>query len=103
MSLKKNRSEINEKQVKRRHGIFRELVLLSVRIYRNLISPFLGSRCRYYPTCSAYTQSSFQYLPIHKAFYYSTKRILSCHPFSEGGVDYPPGLKEKFEEENVDE
>ncbi|MDH4262656.1 MAG: membrane protein insertion efficiency factor YidD [Spirochaetia bacterium] len=81
--------------MKPRRGILRYLVIIAVRIYRNFISPFLGSNCRYYPSCSAYALVSFTFLPIHKALYYTVKRVLSCSPYSEGGVDMPPGLSEK--------
>jgi len=81
--------------MKPRWGIFRSLALLIVRLYRQFIGPALGSHCRFYPSCSAYALVSFTFLPIHKAVYYSAKRILSCSPYTPGGVDMPPGLDEK--------
>ena len=55
-----------------------------------LISPFLGANCRFYPTCSEYTVQCFEKLPLHKAIFYSIKRILRCHPYSDGGHDPVP-------------
>lgn len=81
--------------MKPRWGLMRGLILILVRIYRRFIGPGIGSHCRFYPSCSAYALVSFTFLPIHKAFYYSTKRVLSCSPYSSGGVDMPPGLPEK--------
>lgn len=84
-----------KKNVRRRTGIVREFMLLLIRFYRMALSPFLGGQCRYYPTCSMYSLECFMYLPMHKAFYFSIKRIFSCHPGNPGGEDYPPGIYEK--------
>lgn len=68
----------------------RKLLVFLIKIYQVALSPILGSRCRFYPTCSHYTQEAIKTLPLHKAFYYSTKRILKCHPFNRGGHDPVP-------------
>lgn len=49
------------------------------------------SSCRYYPTCSEYALEAFQKLGFFKAFYLTSKRILTCNPFFPGGYDPVPG------------
>ncbi len=63
--------------------------ILLIRVYQKGISPFLPSACRYYPTCSAYAIRCFEKMPIDRAIWTSARRILRCHPFCEGGVDFP--------------
>lgn len=67
----------------------KKIPLLIIYIYKKVVSPFLGPNCRYYPSCSDYSRECFEKLSIFKALWYSCKRILSCHPFSKGGIDYP--------------
>lgn len=60
-----------------------------VRFYQMAISPWLGPRCRFDPTCSEYAiQAVGRYGPI-KGLWKTTGRILRCHPWSEGGHDPP--------------
>ncbi|MCK6593816.1 MAG: membrane protein insertion efficiency factor YidD [Bacteriovoracaceae bacterium] len=63
---------------------------LLIRFYQYFISPMLGPNCRFYPTCSQYSYQCFEKLPIHRAIWYSGKRICKCHPFHPGGVDPVP-------------
>lgn len=70
--------------------LIKKLIVFLVRVYQVCLSPFLGQNCRYYPSCSSYTSECFQTLPIHKASWYSLKRICKCHPFSTGGFDPVP-------------
>lgn len=61
-----------------------------VRFYQLFISPILGPRCRFYPTCSHYT---IEALKVHGVLYGSwlaIKRIGKCHPANDGGVDPVP-------------
>lgn len=66
---------------------FRQLFILLIKGYQYLISPLLGSNCRFYPTCSSYAIEAFEKLPLHKAIFKTAWRILRCHPCSAGGVD----------------
>ena len=54
------------------------------------MSPFLGSSCRYEPSCSEYALESFERFSFFKAFYLTAKRLLSCHPWGKVGVDPVP-------------
>ena len=69
-----------------------------IKIYQYIISPLLGPRCRYYPSCSHYAIEALQVHGVLKGFYYSVRRLLRCHPFSAGGVDLvPPALCQKHQ------
>jgi len=66
------------------------LLMGLVRAYRLLLSPALGSSCRFEPTCSAF---ALQALQLHGALhgsYLTLKRIGRCHPWCDGGIDPVP-------------
>lgn len=68
-------------------GIATRLALAPIRAYRRWISPLLGARCRYYPTCSAYAEQAVRELGPLKGFVVALWRLLRCNPFSSGGLD----------------
>ncbi len=55
------------------------------------ISPFLGTNCRFSPSCSQYTLECLERFTILKGLWYSFIRIIKCHPFNAGGYDPVPG------------
>ncbi|MDY6795611.1 MAG: membrane protein insertion efficiency factor YidD [Actinomycetota bacterium] len=62
----------------------------AIRSYQVLISSWMPSRCRFYPTCSQYMiQAVERFGPIKGAFL-GLRRILRCHPFNDGGYDPVP-------------
>jgi putative membrane protein insertion efficiency factor len=63
------------------------VLLYLIKLYQKIISPILGSNCRFYPTCSQYTYESIDKYGFLKGSYFSFKRITKCHPFHEGGYD----------------
>lgn len=69
--------------------VVRSLILL-VRLYQIAISPFLGNNCRFYPSCSSYMIEAIQVHGVFKGLYLGTRRILRCHPYSDGGLDPVP-------------
>lgn len=68
----------------------RRALMLPVRAYRLLLSPWIGGRCLYEPTCSLY---ALQALERHGALAggaLAAGRILRCHPWCEAGCDPVP-------------
>lgn len=55
--------------------------------YRYFISPWLGNRCRFYPSCSAYSEEAILEWGILKGLVLTVWRLLRCHPFHPGGYD----------------
>jgi uncharacterized protein len=74
------------------HQALKKGAVLLIQGYRLIISPFLGERCRFYPSCSAYSHFAFQHYSFFQALCCSFKRLLKCHPWHPGGFDYPPGF-----------
>ncbi|MDO4697555.1 MAG: membrane protein insertion efficiency factor YidD [Pasteurellaceae bacterium] len=66
------------------------LLLGAVHFYRYAISPLLGPRCRFYPTCSQYALDAIRIHGGIKGGWLTIKRICRCHPLSEGGDDPVP-------------
>ena len=64
-----------------------------VRFYQLAISPWLGSNCRYQPTCSSYMIEALKEHGLLKGLWLGTKRIGRCHPW--GGHGYDPVPKKK--------
>ena len=65
----------------------RMIVLLPVRLYQRLISPALGSRCKYYPSCSEYAAQAIERFGILRGLVLAGWRLLRCNPWSRGGFD----------------
>lgn len=61
-----------------------------IRLYQWGISPWLGPKCRYTPTCSSYALQAFRKYGIFKGFWLSLKRIGRCHPWGGHGFDPVP-------------
>lgn len=68
--------------------------ILLVRFYQLAISPWMGSNCRYQPTCSSYMIEALKEHGLLKGLWLGTKRIGRCHPW--GGHGYDPVPKKKF-------
>ena len=62
--------------------------LVVIRFYQLFISPFLGSNCRFQPTCSAYGLEAIRLHGAVRGGYLTIRRILKCHPW--GGFGYDP-------------
>ena len=58
-----------------------------IKFYKIFLSPFLGTNCRYVPTCSDYAIQAIEQKGIIKGIYISFKRVLRCHPFGSSGYD----------------
>lgn len=71
----------------------KHIFILIIKVYQYALSPFLGSNCRFTPTCSTYTIEALQNYGIFKGSWLATKRILKCRPGVSGGIDRLPKLK----------
>ena len=65
----------------------RALVLAPITLYRRVISPLLGPRCRFHPTCSAYADQAIREFGILRGLLLAGWRILRCNPWNKGGLD----------------
>ena len=65
-------------------------MLLPIYFYRYFISPLIGPRCRFYPSCSTYAVEAIKIHGAIKGGYLAFKRILRCNPLNEGGEDPVP-------------
>ena len=68
----------------------RALLLALVRGYRLLLSPWLGSACRFEPTCSAYALQALERHGAAMGSYLTAARLVRCHPWCAGGPDPVP-------------
>jgi uncharacterized protein len=68
-----------------------ELMLVGmIRGYQLVISPVLGPRCRFYPSCSRYAVGAIQTHGPITGVVLGSWRILRCHPWNDGGIDLVP-------------
>lgn len=65
-------------------------LLMIVRAYQLMISPFTKPRCRFQPTCSEYARQALEEHGLAQGLWLTAKRLGRCHPFSDGGVDLVP-------------
>ena len=81
-----------------------KFLILIIKIYQYLISPLLGSRCRFLPTCSEYFIEALKTQGLIKGIKLGIKRIFKCHPFKKlgggHGLDFVPIPKNKKENNN---
>ena len=66
------------------------LAVLLIRFYQLAISPLLGPRCRYHPTCSEYAIEALRRYGIIKGGWLSIRRLGRCHPWGGSGHDPVP-------------
>ena len=70
--------------------LIQQLLLGLIQVYRYALSPFLGQRCSFHPSCSAYAAEALtRYGPL-RGTWLAIKRVLRCHPFHPGGHDPVP-------------
>ena len=66
------------------------LLILLIRVYRYVLSPWLGTRCRFEPSCSRYAMQAIQEHGALKGSWLAARRLVRCHPFHPGGLDPVP-------------
>ena len=71
-----------------------KILIFIIKIYQYFVSPFLGNRCRFFPTCSEYCVEALKTHGLFVGFKLGVKRILKCHPFKKlggsQGIDFVP-------------
>lgn len=71
------------------------ILLFLIRAYRYVLSPYLGSHCRFTPTCSEYAHEAIHSHGSARGSWLATRRLLRCHPWHTGGFDPVPDKKER--------
>ena len=73
------------------------IIIKIIKIYKLIISPYIGNNCRYLPTCSDYFIDCLNEFGLFKGFFLGLKRVLSCHPikFLGGGQGFDPVKRKK--------
>ena len=80
----------------------RTLALFLIRLYQWTVSPHLGPRCRFYPSCSQYALEAIQQRGVLRGTLLAAARLGRCHPFHPGGFDPVPGTHGAPVHEDVD-
>ena len=70
--------------------MMRRLLIGLVKAYRLLLSPWLGSGCRFEPTCSVYALQALERHGAAAGSYLALRRLVRCHPWCDGGCDPVP-------------
>ncbi len=68
----------------------KKILLLSISAYRRAVSPLLGARCRFHPSCSEYARQAIEAHGSGRGTWLALKRLARCHPLCEGGYDPVP-------------
>ena len=71
-------------------AIFTYPIIFIIKIYQYGISPLLGPKCRFTPTCSQYSIDAFKKHGVLKGFAYTINRVRKCHPWGGSGYDPVP-------------
>ena len=65
----------------------RTAFVLPIRLYQKTVSPLMGERCKYYPSCSEYAVQAISKFGILRGLVLAGWRLLRCNPWSHGGFD----------------
>ncbi|GLE98210.1 putative membrane protein insertion efficiency factor [Pseudomonas aeruginosa] len=79
-----------------RRGLAMKFLLIGlIRFYQYAISPLIGPRCRFHPSCSHYTLEAIRVHGALRGGYLGARRLLRCHPWHPGGYDPVPERQEQ--------
>ena len=76
------------------------LLLILIRLYRLILSPFIGQHCRFTPTCSEYAHTAIQRYGTLRGGWMAMRRLSRCHPWHEGGYNPVPEENNQPTEKN---
>jgi putative membrane protein insertion efficiency factor len=85
-------ARLNESATSGNGGIFTAIMLGLIRAYQWGISPWLGPRCRFQPTCSEYAAAAIRRFGPLRGGWLGLKRIGRCHPWGGSGYDPVPDI-----------
>jgi uncharacterized protein len=71
----------------------RHLAAFLIRLYQWTVSPLLGPRCRFYPSCSQYALQAILRFGLLSGGWLALKRLGRCHPWHPGGLDPVPAAR----------
>jgi uncharacterized protein len=71
--------------------------MILIRVYQWTLSPMLGARCRFYPSCSCYAHEAIERHGALAGTWLAAKRLARCHPLSAGGYDPVPDQRTRFQ------
>tara|TARA_B100000941_G_scaffold281663_1_gene249356 strand:+ start:56 stop:307 length:252 start_codon:yes stop_codon:yes gene_type:complete len=76
-----------------------KILIFIIKIYKYIVSPLLGNKCRFLPTCSEYFIEALSTHGLVKGFKLGVNRIFRCHPFKKlgggSGIDFVPTMNNK--------
>ncbi len=76
-----------------------KLLIAILRLYRLVLSPVIGSHCRFYPSCSHYAIEALHTHGTLRGLWLGTRRLGRCHPWNPGGFDPVPTAEPKRAEQ----
>ena len=76
--------------------MMKRLLIGVVKAYRLFLSPWLGSSCRFTPSCSVFALAALQQHGALAGSYLTLGRLLRCHPWCRGGHDAVPDAKPRI-------
>lgn len=74
------------------------VLILIIKAYRLMLSPWLGGQCRFHPSCSTYSLEAIERHGALRGGWLMIYRILRCQPFCKGGYDPVPDSKPKAQQ-----
>lgn len=66
------------------------VLIALIRVYQWLVSPLLGPRCRFHPSCSRYAVTALRRFGAVRGTWLTLRRVVRCHPLNPGGIDPVP-------------
>lgn len=67
-----------------------QALIFLIRVYQRLLSPLLGPRCRFHPSCSQYAAEAIERFGPWRGGWLALRRLSRCHPLHPGGIDPVP-------------